>query len=152
MTSSPAGAAVLFVNARGQVLLRKRGSEPGVTFPGPWDTVGGAVEPGEHHEQTAVRETAEEIGLVLRDHAFWRRYQSVVLLHIYAAPLSLPVEQINLTEGERVDWLDLEQAADLPLLPWVRALLPEFFVSDAYRGALRQASLVETPEFARETP
>ena len=137
MAQERVGAAVLFVNRRGEVLLRLRGNQPGLSFPSQWDTIGGAVEAGESHEQAAVRETAEEIGRELRGHVYWRSYQSVVLLQIYAAPLDVAAEEIELTEGQRVAWLSLEAALQLPLLPWVRALLPEFVASDLYRR-LRQ--------------
>ena len=44
----------------GQVLLSKRGINP---YKGDWDTIGGFLEPGEHPEVGALRETLEETGL-----------------------------------------------------------------------------------------
>jgi len=136
------GVAIFFVNPLGEVLLRLRGDNPGLAFPNQWDTIGGAVEPGEDHATAAVRETDEEIGLELRGQAFWRDYQSVVLLHIYAAPLDLPAEQIDLTEGQRVGWFDLDSARQHPLHSWgcgdaagircVRATWPNASCSYAY--------------------
>ena len=132
MTDYPEGSGILFVNPVGQVLLRLRDDKPDLMFPGQWDTIGGAVESGESHWEAAVRETKEEIGLELGDQVFWRDYQSVVLIHIYAAPLDLPVAKIVLTEGQELGWFDLEAALILPLHPWVEAILPDFMESDVF--------------------
>ena len=134
------GAAILFINPKGEVLLRQRGNTPDLAFPNQWDTIGGAVEPGESHEAAAVRETREEIGLNLRGHVHWRDFQSIVLLHIFAAPLDVPAEQIVLTEGRRVGWFDLESAMCLPLHSWVATILPEFMDSDVFREVSRRDS------------
>jgi 8-oxo-dGTP diphosphatase len=135
MTARREGAAILFVNPRGEVLLRLRSDRPGLLFANQWDTIGGAVELGESHEEAAVRETREEIGLELQGHIYWDEYQSLVLVRIYAAPLDVPSEEIELTEGQRVEWFDLEAAMKLPLHPWVAAILPEFMQSDAFSQA-----------------
>jgi 8-oxo-dGTP diphosphatase len=133
VTSEREGAAILFVNRSGEVLLRLRGDKPGLAFPNQWDTIGGAVEPGELHAETAVRETLEEIGVDLRDHVYWRSFQSVVLLHIYAAPLNVPAEDLVLMEGRCLAWFTLEQALQQPVHAWVKAVLPDFFESDIYQ-------------------
>jgi 8-oxo-dGTP diphosphatase len=127
------GAAIFFVNHSGEVLLRLRSDKPGLAFPNQWDTIGGAVEPGELHADTAVRETSEEIGVNLRGHVFWRSFQSVVLLHIYAAPLNVPAEDLVLMEGQGLAWFTLEQALQQPVHAWVRAVLPDFFESTVYQ-------------------
>lgn len=133
MSDRREGSGILFVNPKGKVLLRLRDDKPGLMFPNQWDTIGGAVEQGENHWEAAVRETREEIGLELTDQVFWRDYQSVALVHIYAAPLDLPVERIVLTEGQKLGWFDLDVAMKLPLHPWVAAILPEFMESDVFK-------------------
>ena len=133
VTAPREGSAVLFVNPKGEVLLRLREDKPGLMFAGRWDTIGGGVEPGESHEATAIRETMEETGLALRGQIYWRDYQSVVLLHIYVALLDVAAEDIALTEGERLGWFDLATALALPLHPWVEDVLPQFFDSDVFR-------------------
>jgi 8-oxo-dGTP diphosphatase len=134
VTSERAGVAIFFVNRRGEVLLRLRGDEPGLAFPNQWDTIGGAIEAGEAHAEAAVRETAEEIGVELQGQVYWREYQSVVLLHIYAAPLDVTAEDLVLTEGRRIAWFGLEEALREPLHAWVRAMLPEFMASEVCRA------------------
>jgi 8-oxo-dGTP pyrophosphatase MutT (NUDIX family) len=57
-------ARVLPVSPDGEVLLLQ---DQDPTYPGVlrWGTIGGALDPGETHEQAAVRELYEETGLVL---------------------------------------------------------------------------------------
>jgi 8-oxo-dGTP diphosphatase len=52
------------VERDGAVLFVRR--SPGVFLAGRWELPGGTVEPGETHEVAAVREVAEETGLVVR--------------------------------------------------------------------------------------
>ena len=71
MTDRPpvrAAARVLVLDPDGRVLLFGARLADLSTPPGPvlyWYTPGGAIEPGETVRQTAVRELAEEIGLVV---------------------------------------------------------------------------------------
>ncbi|MEU8901699.1 NUDIX hydrolase [Nocardia sp. NPDC048505] len=51
------------IERAGAVLLVRRA--PGVFLAGRWELPGGGIEPGERAEQAAVREVAEETGLVI---------------------------------------------------------------------------------------
>jgi len=51
--------------AAGRYLLTLRPADK-PTYPGCWDTPGGHVEPGEHPDQTLLRELAEELGIEVR--------------------------------------------------------------------------------------
>jgi 8-oxo-dGTP diphosphatase len=125
-------ASVIFVNRRGELLLRLRGNQPGLPYPSMWDLVGGAMEPGETHAEAIERETAEELCMALAGHAYWRLAQGDVPIHVYAAPLDTPAAQLTLTEGERIAWFPPEEAMKLPLVPYMAALLPAFASSELY--------------------
>ena len=56
------GVNVIILNEKNQVLLQKRG-----TYPFKWGLIGGITELGEALEDTAVRETKEETGLLVKD-------------------------------------------------------------------------------------
>jgi 8-oxo-dGTP diphosphatase len=126
-------ASVIFVNRDGELLLRLRGSQAGLPFPGMWDLIGGAMEEGETAEDAAVRETLEEVGLVLEHYLYWGEIRGVVLIHVFMAPLDLPAEAIALQEGERIEWFEPESALKLPLVPYMERLIPQFVSTPPYR-------------------
>jgi isopentenyl-diphosphate delta-isomerase type 1 len=58
---------VLIFNSRGELFLQKR-SMAKDCFPGAWDSsAAGHLAPGEDYDACAIRETQEELGLILRD-------------------------------------------------------------------------------------
>jgi 8-oxo-dGTP diphosphatase len=125
-------ASVIFVNRDGELLLRLRGSQPGLPWASHWDLIGGAMEDGESHEQAAVRETLEELELKLEGQRYWGTIQGIVRIHVYGAPLDAPAESLTLLEGERVAWFTPEDAMSLPLVPYMEKLIPAFASSRVY--------------------
>ena len=126
-------ASVIFVNRDGELLLRLRGSQPGLPFPSMWDLIGGAMEEGEPAEDAAVRETLEELGLVLEHYLYWGDIRGIVLIHVFMAPLDVPAAALELTEGERVEWFEPEAALRLPLVPYMVRLIPQFVSTPPYK-------------------
>lgn len=62
----PAPAAVaLIIDEAGRYLVQLRDDIPTIFFPDHWGCFGGALEPGESHEQALARELGEELGLSL---------------------------------------------------------------------------------------
>lgn len=129
MAAPRTSAHVLFVNASGEVLLRLRDDRLDLPYPNQWDLVGGAVEAGETITEAALREVKEEIGLDVRGLEYFGEYPELVLNNVFIAPLSLPVEAIVLTEGQRLRYVSAAEARTLALVPWVAQLLDDFFFS-----------------------
>ena len=125
-------ASVIFVNRAGELLLRLRGSQPGLPWASHWDLIGGAMEDGESHEQAAVRETLEELELPLGGQRYWGAIQGIVRIHVYGAPLDVAAEDLTLFEGERLAWILPGEAMSLPLVPYMERLIPAFAASRLY--------------------
>ena len=53
-----------------QLLVIRRDMKPDIPFPGYWDLPGGGRENGETPQECALRETYEEVGLVLQEEEF----------------------------------------------------------------------------------
>lgn len=117
-------AGVLFVSPEGRVLLLKRsGSED--NYGGYWALPGGGMEAGETPEDTARRESAEEIGVEperLRQ-IDRRRTPRGLTFHTFAAPSEEFEPRLN---GEHTDhaWADLDDLPE-PVHPAVLRTLRE---------------------------
>jgi len=121
-------AHVLFVDAAGRVLLRLRDDRPELPYPGQWDLVGGAVEFRETIREAALREVKEEIGLDVVGLEYFGEYpENGVANNAFVAALAVPLEQLVLTEGQRLVYASEAEAFALDLVPWVARLLQDFF-------------------------
>lgn len=123
--------SVLLVNARDEVLLQLRDGTPGIPFPGHWSTLGGHLEPGESPEEGARRELWEEIGRTVERLRLFRLYrwpsgEEERLAWVFYAPFDVPVEQIRLTEGERVEYMTVKDALRRPLAFRFQEVLRDF--------------------------
>src|SRR5262245_44933170 len=102
MGAQRVSAHVLFVDPSARVLLRLRDDRRDLPYPGLWDLVGGAVEVRESIREAARREVHEEIGLEATGLEYFGEYpENGVHNNVFVAPLSLPLEQLVLTEGQR---------------------------------------------------
>jgi 8-oxo-dGTP pyrophosphatase MutT (NUDIX family) len=136
---------VLLVDPRGWLLLQERDEHP-VIAPDCWSLVGGHVDPGEHPDDAAYRELAEETGLQLEPPALraWREYPVVHpaygtddVIRVYAAATTATDADIVLGEGRQIVFVD---PATLPALRVGEAagrILPEFLASDRYQELIR---------------
>ena len=126
--------AVMIRDAEGRLLLvRDRAT-------GVWQTVGGALDPGEEPADAAVREAFEETGL---------RVEPTRILGVHGGPLfrlTYPngdvVEYVGISfaarvvggaerpchdEVDRLGWFDQAEALGLPVAPHTRVLIQEAF-------------------------
>lgn len=92
------GAAIILLNPQNQLLLIKR------TDNGCWGIPGGAMEPGETLEETARRETREEIGVKVKELELFGVFSGQKLFYRYPNG----AEVFNVTVVYRADFTDEE--------------------------------------------
>ncbi len=91
-------------------LLQLRDDVEGIIAPGCWGLFGGHLEAHETPEQGLRRELREEITLEaadLKPLLTWRHDHR--LLHVFIGPLSVPIEHLQLREGQDLTLAGLEQ-------------------------------------------
>jgi len=112
--------ACAFVDADGRVLLAQR--PQGKPMAGLWEFPGGKVEAGETPEQTLVRETEEELGVVVRPACL-----APLTFASHAYPdfhLLMPLYvcrrwegTMTAKEGQRLAWVRPNRLRDYPMPP-----------------------------------
>ena len=119
MTHEVVGA--LIIQSR-RILLGQR-SATRAFYPEVWDMFGGHVEPGEHHEQTLVRELKEELGITPTE---WKYLETVrlslpesaeeMIVHLYlvTAWRGVPFNR-QPEEHSVIHWFALAEASRLQL-------------------------------------
>jgi 8-oxo-dGTP diphosphatase len=128
----PAGADVILLNRRGEVLLVLRDDRPDIPCPNTWALLGGYIEPGESPEQALLRELREEIGVELGGAEPFRAYYwPECTEHIFWQWLDIDPQATPLTEGQRLAYFPREQLASLAFASHYGEVLEAFFASDA---------------------
>jgi 8-oxo-dGTP diphosphatase len=123
------GAGIIFLNSNNEVLLLLRDDTVDIPFPNMWDIPGGKVEDNETPIETIRREMMEEISIKdlgeiqlfkiitsenITDYIFWKR-------------LDLITSEIDLQEGQRVEYFNLERIRKTKLAFNYNKVLEEFF-------------------------
>ena len=134
------GVGIILVDQRGRFLLNRRSDDPDERLRGRWVILAGGIEPGETPKGAALREIREETGhpvprvhLVVR--ASWPRP-----VHLYAAGLPLPPEDILLGEGAEHRFVTLDEVRGLsPRAPLLRPVLRAFTGTGPYQACLQDA-------------
>ena len=116
MTEPPVVGVGAVIVKEGQILLVKRGSEPGK---GLWAVPGGKVERGESLRHALAREVEEETGLVteIGEVAWVGEHLSddhhVVLIDFFAQVKGGDLKASD--DAVEATWVSVDSAADLPL-------------------------------------
>jgi len=99
--------AILYQNQ--QFLMQLRDDIPGIFWPGHWAFFGGHLDPGETPEVAMLRELEEEIGYRPSQVKLFERYEDPqVIRHVFYAPLTVPVSDLELNEGWDLGLFSLE--------------------------------------------
>lgn len=92
--------ALAILYREGAFLLQLRDNIPTILYPGFWALFGGHLEPNESPEVAVKREIWEEIAFKLALPQYFACYRDeVAIRHVFSAPLTVPLEQLNLQEG-----------------------------------------------------
>ncbi|MBE9066762.1 NUDIX domain-containing protein [Leptolyngbya cf. ectocarpi LEGE 11479] len=95
--------AIAIIHQNGQFLMQLRDDLPNIIFPGHWGFFGGHLEPGEDADTGVRRELFEEIGHVPTALTlFESTADERVIRHFYQGELTIPVEQLQLNEGQDI--------------------------------------------------
>jgi 8-oxo-dGTP diphosphatase len=123
------GAGIILLNSNNEVLLLLRDNKIEIPFPNMWDIPGGKVEDGESPEQAVRREMMEEMSIKnlgeinlfkilktenLTDNIFWKR-------------LNLNPKVIDLKEGQRIEYFNLERIRKTKLAFNYNQVLESFY-------------------------
>lgn len=138
----PDFACVVLVDPRGRLLLQERDEHP-VIDPEKWGMCGGHLEPGEDPLTGALRELAEETGVVLSPddlqlveslEVFHEAHGSWDPMTFYAAGVDLDDDDIVCGEGRQIVFVPAAEVLDLDLTGSARDVLPRFLTGEVYRG------------------
>ena len=100
--------AILYQNDR--FLMQLRDNIPTIAYPGHWAFFGGHLDPGESHEAAIHRELLEEISYDPPHLTYFRCYSDPqVIRHVYQAPLTVGLADLQLHEGWDMGFLTLEE-------------------------------------------
>jgi 8-oxo-dGTP diphosphatase len=128
-------AAIIFENDHGELLLYLRDNKPGIPFPQHWDLIGGHVEKGETPDEALKREVMEELNYELKEYKFFKEYLCLEgdaypnIKYIYSGKFNLPLEEITLLEGERVQYYKKEEIPDVKFANTLKEIVMEYLNS-----------------------
>ena len=123
------GAGIILLNRNNEVLLLLRDNKVDIPFPNMWDILGGKVEVGEEPEFAVRREINEELGIAnlgeislfkiitsekITDYIFWKR-------------LDLNPNEIDLQEGQRIEYFDIARIRKTKLAFNYNEVLESFY-------------------------
>ena len=101
--------ALAMLQREGHWLLQLRDDIPTIVAPGCWGLFGGHLDPGETPEQALRRELLEELAWAAGELPFWFSDATEQrIAHFFRAPLTVPLEALQLLEGQDLVLASLE--------------------------------------------
>jgi len=138
MTEAPIEVALAILKQDHCCLLQLRDDIPNIAYPGQWGLFGGHLDSGETPTDAVKRELLEEIAFAPPSIVFLASLPTPkVLRHVFAASLTVDLDQLVLREGQDMGLWTLEQIEEgaryspradetRPLAPPHRRILLEF--------------------------
>jgi 8-oxo-dGTP diphosphatase len=123
------GAGIILLNSNNEVLLLLRDDKQEILYPNMWDIPGGIIEKKENPEETIRREMIEEMGLTdLGEFELFKIFTSENITdHIFWKRVDLNPVWIDLMEGQRIEYFNLERIRKTKLAFNYNNVLEEFF-------------------------
>ncbi len=128
-------ASIIFENDKGEILLYLRDNKPDIPFPHHWDLFGGHIEEGETAEEALVREVKEELDYDLKEYQFFKEYACETgdvypnIKYIYTGKIDLPIDQLTLKEGERLQFFKKEEVPSIKFANVLKDIVMDYLRS-----------------------
>jgi 8-oxo-dGTP diphosphatase len=125
-------AAIILKNDKGEFLLVLRDDKQGIPFPNHWDLIGGHIEEGETREEALVREVKEELDIDIKEFTFFKKYECIAgdvyenIKYIYTGIINLPIEEITLLEGERLQFFSEEEIPNVKFANIIKSIVTDY--------------------------
>lgn len=120
--------SIIIENKNSEILLLLRDDKPTIPFPNQWYIPGGVVEEGELIEEAMCREMHEEFGLELSDLVIFKEYVWPDKHEtVYYVCRDLVVEDIEVNEGQRIEYFDEEKIKNTKLAFHDNEIAVDFF-------------------------
>ena len=103
--------ALAMLQSDGQWLLQLRDDIATIIYPGHWGLFGGHLDPGETATEAVMRELKEEIDWTPRTplELWFSHNNGTRIAHVFRGSLEVPLEQLQLLEGQDLKLVSLEQ-------------------------------------------
>lgn len=107
---APIAVAIAILYRDNQFLMQLRDDIPTIIYPGHWAFFGGHIEPGETPQTGVLRELKEEISYQPDAIVPFNRYTANnICRHVFAAALTVDVEELVLGEGADLKLLTVDE-------------------------------------------
>jgi 8-oxo-dGTP diphosphatase len=135
-------AQLLLFDRSGRLVVYLRDDKPEIPFPNHWDFIGGHVEANESPEDALLRETREEIGVMLKG---WHPFRIYVCTQgdaypntkfIYWAQIDARAEELVLYEGQRLRGLRQAERTSLRFANILGSILEDFIAAGLWPQAV----------------
>lgn len=128
------GTSILFINQCNEILLLLRDNIPQIKYPNMWDIPGGNVENDETPEECITREIKEEFGIIITNFNLFEKREFFDRTEFtYWQRATFDIQEINLTEGQKVMWFSEKEAKSLHLAFDFNITIESFFKSAPFK-------------------